>query len=331
MVFGLIEGIPYMAGGAMITSAIGLNHYFEKRAFDSKQNMIIPNSKWKINFICGMVFMATIAATFFGFQQNEKQFMRPFESESIFFKGTGLVQFMLSGLLLGLGVGLSRGSLTKYALYGIPRFNPQVFLTLGTALIFGFSTATVRRGLPLLEGFNLSKKFNEHLDFKLSFFVPLVILAFNLFRERKENTAVKDILRSFSIGSFLAMGMLLAGLGRRHHVLALLSLKDFSLIYVIIGAFIADLIWSKSNLSAKGEAENIPGRAFNLRNLIGAALFGMGLGISGLTPGSGLLVSPIYLPQILLFFLPFVAGGQMLINFGDRFFEGGSKQPLKGQ
>jgi len=58
--------------------------------------------------------------------------------------------------------------------------------------------------------------------------------------------------------------------------------------------------------------EDAPSGIITKKMLAGCALFGIGLGISGMTPGSALLVSPVYVPQILLFFLPFLLIGQFV-------------------
>jgi len=200
--------------------------------------------------------------------------------------------------------------------------------------IFAAMTATLRSSFTILQGLNLTKKFNEHLDFRLSFLIPLFILGINLLRSYKNNAAIKDILRSFGIGGLLAAGMMAAGLGRRHQVLDFLSLnKHWNPFFflVLLGAGLANMFLLNILLPQnKSEIEDLPPSSVSLRMLLGSALFGIGLGISGLTPGTGLLVSPVYLPQIALFFLPFLIMGQIFVGIVDKAFNTG-KSKIKGQ
>jgi len=334
MGFNLLEVIPYMAGGAMISSAVALNHHYGKRVTEPSSSLLSmlsldSHSKWKSSFVAGMLFAASLVVSKFGFEEIDSTTIKPFESDKLFFKGTGLIQFMLAGFLIGLGTKLAQGGLTKFALYGIPKFNKSSMVATAAILIFGAITATLRSDFTILQGLNVSKKFNEHLDFRLSFLIPLLILGVNLFRNYRDMAAVKDILRSFSFGALLATGMMVAGLGRRHQVLDFLSLNknwNPALIFVALGAILSNM-FLLNFIVPGGSAiiEDAPTSIVTPRMLLGCALFGTGLGISGLTPGSGLLVSPVYLPQIALFFLPLIAAGQLVGGALERAIGGGSK------
>jgi len=273
-----------------------------------------------------MLFAASFVVSRFGFEEIEGT-IKPFESDKLFFKGTGLIQFMIAGFLIGLGAKLAQGGLSKFAFYGIPKFNKQSMVATGTILAFGAITATLRSEHFILRGINITKVFNEHLDFRLSYLFPLAILSINLFRNYKDMAAVKDILRSFGIGALLAIGMMVGGLGRRHQVLDFLSLNEHwnpSLIFVALGGILANMFLLNVLLPGSSNIEDAPTISVTPKMLLGCVLFGTGLGISGLTPGSGLLVSSVYLPQVALFFLPFIIAGQMTAGACERVL-GGSK------
>lgn len=328
MGFNIMETIPYVAGGFMINSAFALNHRYGQRfteASDSLYSMITldSTSKWKSSFIAGMLFAASIVASIYGFGEIENTHVKAFETEKLFFTGTGLIQFMISGFLIGLGTRLARGGLTQYnAFYGLPKINRESIIFSVTVFIFGAITATLRSNYPILQGINITKKFSEHLDFRLSFAIPLIMLFFNLARHCKSPMTVKEILISFGIGNILAVGMMAAGLARRHQVIDFLSLNakwNPFLIFVVIGAMLSNMFFFQlfpiRRVSASiGERLSV---AISPKMLLGCALFGTGLGISGLTPGAGLLVSPVYLPHIVLFFLPFIVVGQMVGRLFD--------------
>jgi len=327
MGFNILEGIPYMVGGFMISAAMSLNHIFGKRVTEPSNSLysmltMDSYSKWRSSFLAGMIFAATLIASQFGFDEVGNTHIKPFESAKLFFEGTGLIHFMISGLLIGLGTRLAQGGLIKYAFYGIPKLEKSSMVATGTVITFAVITATLRSNFSILQGLNLTKKFNEHLDFRLSFLVPLSILIWNLARNSRDRATVKDILTSFGIGGLLSLGMMTSGLARRHQVLDFLSLNgnwDPFYLFVIGGVMLGNSVMFNI-FKTSSYIEDSPSGNVSARMIAGCSLFGIGLGMSGLSLGSGLLVSPIYLPQIALFFLPFIVIGQLAIGAFDKSF-----------
>lgn len=325
----LLEGIPYMLGGAMISSAMTLSSRSAKQSTETSTTggslynffNIDVGTKWKSSFLAGMIFAASLVASVYGFDEIENTHVKPFEAEKLFFKGGGLIQFMISGFLTGLGLKLASGGLGSFSFFGIPKFNASSLTTLGISFIFAAITATLRSTFHILQGINVTKKFNEHLDFRLSIFIPLLMMGFNVLRNYKDTNSVKEIAKSFGLGNLLAAGLMMAGLARRHQMLDFLSLNSRwnpFLLFVLAGGFlgnrlIANFFGGSAPISGEGSSK------INLKTLLGCGLFGTGLGISGLIPGAGLLVSAVYLPQIILFFLPFIAIGQFAGGFVNSF------------
>jgi len=125
---------------------------------------------------------------------------------------------------------------------------------------------------------------------------------------------------SFGIGNLLAFGMMISGLARRHQVLDFLSLNkhwDPFYLFVIGGVMLGNFLMFNL-FKTSGSIEDSPSGPITFRVLLGSSLFGMGLGITGLSPGSGLLVAPVYLPQVILFFIPFIIIGQLIIGAFDK-------------
>jgi len=268
-----------------------------------------------------MIFAASLVASVYGFDEIENTHVKPFEAEKLFFKGTGLLQFMISGFLTGLGLKLTSGGLGSFSFFGMPKFNSSSLTTLGITFIFAAITATLRSTFHILQGINITKKFNEHLDFRLSIFIPLIMIGFNVLRNYKDTNSVKEIAKSFGLGNLLAAGLMMAGLARRHQMLDFLSFNSHwnpFLLFVLGGGFLGNYLISNffgGSAPISGDAST----KISLRTLLGCGLFGTGLGISGLIPGAGLLVSAVYLPQIILFFLPFIAIGQFAGGFVNSF------------
>jgi len=319
MGFNPLEAIPYVAGGFIINTAFALNHRYGAKVTESGDSIysmvtLDSNAKWKSSFVAGMLFAASLVASTYGFDEIENTHVKAFETNKLFFTGTGLLQFIASGFLIGLGTRLAKGGLSGYSsFYGLPKINRESIVFSLIVFVFGAMTATMRSHFPILQGINITKKFSEHLDFRLSFMIPLLMLIFNLARHYRDSWTIKEILTSFGIGNLLAVGMMTAGLARRHQVLDFLSLNERwnpFLLFVILGAVLSNMLFFPF-LPRTGVLEGGP-LAIRSKMLLGCALFGAGLGISGLTPGSGLLVSPVYLPHIALFFLPFIVLGQMV-------------------
>jgi len=326
----LFAALPHFAGGLMISSAVALDRKFGKRVSDPINSLYSTltfdsTSKWKSSFIAGLLFIATLAWSLFGFGEVLHTSISPFENAKRFFEGTGLMWFMIAGFLIGAGTKLSGGGLTKLAFYGVPKFDARSMMSAGIVLFVGILTATLRSDLFFLRGPNFTKFVNEHFDFRLSFIFPLTMLFINLYRNFQDRTSVKEILTSFGIGSLLGAGMLSAGLARRHHVLDFMSLNrswDISLGFVFAGALVGNILLMKyfGLQTDESDEKESSHRLGTIRMLIGSILFGIGLGVTGLTPGSGLLVSPVYLPQIALFFLPPIIAGQFSAGFINKLF-----------
>lgn len=322
----ILEGIPYMLGGMMISSAMSLNSRSTKESAETSTTggslynffNIDIGTKWKSSFLSGMIFAASLVASVYGFDEIENTHVKPFEAEKLFFKGTGLIQFMISGFLTGLGLKLASGGLGSFSFYGIPRFNSPSMTATGIAFIFTAITATLRSSFHILQGINITKKFNEHLDFRLSLFVPLIMMAFTFLKNYKDMNSVKEIAKSFGIGNLLSAGLMMAGLGRRHQLLDFFSLNDRwnpFLLFVFAGGFLGHLLMTNFLGYSAPISGDVSAKSVGPKTFLGCALFGTGLGISGLIPGAGLLVSAVYLPQIILFFLPFIAIGQFAGGF----------------
>jgi len=328
----VLEGIPYMLGGMMISSAMALNNRSTKESSETSTTggsiynffNIQIGTKWKASFLSGMIFAASLVASMYGFDEIGNTHLKPFEAEKLFFKGTGLMQFMLSGFLTGLGLKLASGGLSNFSFYGIPRFHSSSMTATGIAFIFAAITATLRSTFHILQGINITKKFNEHLDFRLSLFVPLIMMGFTLMKNYKDANSLKEIGKSFGLGNLLSAGLMMAGLGRRHQMLDFLSLNDRwnpFLLFVLAGGFLGNLLISNFFGASAPISGDISPKSLGPKTFLGCALFGTGLGISGLIPGAGLLVSAVYLPQIILFFLPFIAIGQFAGGFVNNFTE----------
>lgn len=337
----LTQAIPCFIGGFLVSSAIGLNNKFgikeTEPARKSFFNMftIDPTNKWRTSFIAGMLFAAALAANVFGLGENKFLNIKPFENDKVYFQGTSLLQCMLAAFLMGLGTRLAQENLSKYAFYALPANNRQSIYCMLFTFVVAAITATFRSSIPILQGFNLSKKFSEVFDFRLPFLIPFVMLLVTIAKNYSIPGALKQIFFSFGMGNLLASGLMIAGLTKRHQVLDFLSLNknwNPSIFFFFIGAWLC-YTWmfrmmpsmgtsTSSDMPSTAEESSrtitsIPG-LMNPKVLLGCTLFGIGKGMTGLFLGSALLVSPVYFPHAMLFILPSILGGQLVGGMFDK-------------
>jgi len=307
--------LPPILGGLTICAAINLDLKLEKRIPSPSNTLsslisLDSHTKWRSSFIAGFMFASALAWLLFGDKPIPGLHMRIFENSSEFLSGISSIGFMISGFLVGAGSKLADGGLTKFGFYGVPRLSKRAFTATSIILGFGGLIATYRNH-HMFFGENDFKDFSGTLDSRVSLIIPLIILAFSVY---KTEGRVQEVLTSFFMGSLLSVGTMLSGLAQRHKVLNFLTVNsswDPFLLFVLAASFLTNLVLFRVIL---GRFESVKPAVLTTKTdsrlILGCCFLGAGLGICGLTPGSALLVTPLYLPQLALLFMPLVAFGQ---------------------
>jgi len=314
--FPLPTLLPPLLGGLTISTAINLDLKLEKRIpspSTTLSNLLTIDSytKWPSSFIAGFMFASALAWQLFADGPIPGLNIHLFENSIEFLSGISSIGFMISGFLVGAGSKLADGGLTKYGFYGLPRLSRRAFTALGIILGFGGLIATYRHQ-HMFFGENDLKDFSSSLDSKISMAIPLLLLAYKVY---KAEGKAREILTSFGMGALLSTGTMLSGLGQRHKMINSLTVSrlwDPFLLLVLAVNFLVNIVLYKVILR---HPENVTRPAIlstktDSRLILGCCFLGAGLGICGLTPGSALLVTPLYLPQLALLFIPMVAFGQ---------------------
>jgi uncharacterized membrane protein YedE/YeeE len=114
-------------------------------------------------------------------------------------------------------------------------------------------------------------------------------------------------------GATFAVGLALSGMTDPNKVLGFLDVAgnwDPSLAFVMVGAIGFHFAWlrltARNAPSASEPAQ--PNRRIDARLLVGAALFGVGWGMSGYCPGPALVSASFGRPEALLFVLALLGG-----------------------
>jgi len=138
---------------------------------------------------------------------------------------------------------------------------------------------------------------------------------------KKGLDGITDVIVSFVVGVIFAVGLLYSGMTRRSKVLGFLTLDanwDPSLMFVMAGAVLGNLLTFNYVMKIRGkpvlakELDLPKATGVDAKLVLGAALFGLGRGLGGVCPGPALIVTPVYLPYMLIYFVPTMAVGQFI-------------------
>lgn len=126
----------------------------------------------------------------------------------------------------------------------------------------------------------------------------------------------KAVLGAVLAGVVFGVGLVVSGMARPSKVLAFLTLSkdwDPSLLFVMAGAIgvhaLSYRVARRREAPVAAETFQIPpARGVDSRLVIGAAVFGVGWGLSGFCPGPSLVALPTAAPGTVAFVLAFVVG-----------------------
>jgi uncharacterized membrane protein YedE/YeeE len=242
----------------------------------------------------------------------------------VFIGGLDVFGWVIGGLLVGLGTKLGNGCTSGHGVCGLPRLSPRSFVAVAAFMSTGILVATLRHYEPFFNSTVWPETIlnvNVDITAALGLTVAIVLVTGNLYVKRNQPEERIDILVTFAVGVIFGLGLIISGMGRRSKILNFLTLYsgwDPSLAFVMAGAVIPNFFIFKT-ITAPGKTPafapkfEIPSnRKIDAQLVIGGALFGAGWGVSALCPGPALLGAPLYIPHLLVLFLPFVAAGQLI-------------------
>jgi uncharacterized membrane protein YedE/YeeE len=152
----------------------------------------------------------------------------------------------------------------------------------------------------------------------------LSVLFINFVSNKQGKEGASDIIISFIVGCIFALGLLFSGMTRRSKVIGFLTFNkhwDPSLMFVMGGAVLGNLLTFNYILRIRGkpimnEKFNVPtSKTIDAKLIVGSALFGLGWGLGGICPGPAFLVSFVYFPLMMLFYMPAMILGQYVSDY----------------
>ncbi|MBT8139528.1 MAG: YeeE/YedE family protein [Gammaproteobacteria bacterium] len=137
---------------------------------------------------------------------------------------------------------------------------------------------------------------------------------------------MKGTLSAFIAGAIFGIGLIVSEMVNPVRVIGFLDLAgnwDPTLAFVMGGALLVTAIGYKIVLGQPGpvfsaEFELPKNKIIDRKLIIGAAMFGIGWGLSGFCPGPALVGLGTLKPDILLFVISMIAGIKLFEWFGER-------------
>ncbi|MGL4947826.1 MAG: YeeE/YedE family protein [Mycoplasma sp.] len=325
---GYINGI---IGGAIIATASSFHLLLKGNLtgisgifFNSIHNEDIH---YNISFLLGMVCCSSTLKTFFDTKWA-------FEEKDEFIADCSFFGFVISGFLVGFGAKWANGCTSGHGVSGLPRFSKRSIFAVSVFLIFGMSFASFKYYIPFLSTDFLSD-YIKVLDWSvivLSTFISSLagygVIAGYLI-SKKEWDKLRDTGVAFVIGTIFGYGWLQGGMVSRHKVINFWAISkdwDITLLCVLltaVGINSGTFYWiqKQKRQPVWGFTYNIPiNKKIDVKLFIGAALFGIGWGWSGMCPGPAIMAFYAYVPQTCVF-LAMIAAGQYSAFYSEKFID----------
>jgi len=199
----------------------------------------------------------------------------------------------------------------------------------------GVALATIRNYEPFLNNTNsFGSDFEDAWRIIGGVLALISLLAFLVYLAMYWRTAqtIEDKYEmpvSWSVGFLFGIGLVISGMCRRTKILGFLTLNsdwDPSLMLVMVGAIGVNLFTFRYIINVKQTPTFAPklciptNSQIDFKLICGAAIFGLGWGLSGLCPGPGMVV--FFTMTHGLLWIPSLAAGQIAYEITERLIVG---------
>lgn len=217
-----------------------------------------------------------------------------------------VIKYVVGGVCIGVGTTLSGGCTSGHGLAGISKLSLRSVVATTTFLIFGIFTANYRKGLTFVQFSPLVDSSKNNIERAGIITLCVLILGVPLFFIKSKSS---QGYAGFWVGNFFGCGLAIGGMVRPSVVLGGLTFEklDLTLWFLFCTALLISFCFFRvaEKIGIKEARWTAKQGPIDTKLIGGAALFGIGWGLTGLCPGPlivGLSASPTSVqPWICLF------------------------------
>jgi uncharacterized protein len=320
--------VPF-CGGLLLSLTMTLHLYLKGRHTNMSnifQGLFIwdstPSYRWKSTFAAGLIVASVIIYNLV----DSGATAMTLESASAYVSGLSLAGWLISALLIGVGTRLVDGDYSGALFFGVPRKKKRAIISAQIMIATAVIVATLNTNYGYTAGSTMTQATSDiPTGIVANVFMGLAIAIFviNILRTKFNADGRHDVWVSFVIGAMYGWGLILSGIASRHVVLAGLAISSswspallFAFLGVLLGNFLTfDKLLRKTRplYNAGFELGPIEQRVIiDWQTTIGSILFGTGWGLCGICPGTSLLATAFYFPQVFVLFIPMLMIGKLL-------------------
>lgn len=199
--------------------------------------------------------------------------------------------------MVGVGTRMSNGCTSGHSICGIPRLSKRSIVATGIFVAAGMAMATLRSNVSFFVGEFRFSSDGDATYLALMWLAVGILTIFAIVYLIVKRAHFMENFISFLVGGIFSLGLMVGGMLRITKILGFLTLGsgwDPQLVFVMIGAIGLNLL--TFNFILKGSPRydvanaGVPSNSqIDTKLIVGAVLFGLGWGLSGLCPGPGMV------------------------------------------
>eukprot|EP01017_Pseudomicrothorax_dubius_P040624 TRINITY_DN6382_c0_g1_i1.p1 TRINITY_DN6382_c0_g1~~TRINITY_DN6382_c0_g1_i1.p1 ORF type:complete len:327 (-),score=52.65 TRINITY_DN6382_c0_g1_i1:90-1070(-) len=316
-------------GGVLVGVGTSINYALAGRLtnnFKIMSRILTCKSSWSLYWkSCYMLVLIFVGCLFF--LTDKKGFDDAGEIGKM-----GALGWIIAGFLVGFGAKLAGGCSTYHGICGIPLFNIPSALGFLVMLLAGAGMTVLKKKMQKVLDIAKIDKAGLEPETLAKFMavvaaVLIVLILILTICKEKDRYKTRHIIVAVASGAFYASGSVLGTKTKKSANEKMLSFFDGfepTVLYVYLVAMAVNVIVfnlvrrnSMTTLVGVGHREPKWRDHYPWRLFVGALCFGLGWGLSGLTPGPTMIVFGLYFPHVMIIYVALIIGGYFLAKFLD--------------